>query len=248
MSDILAGLVLAAGAGTRLAPLTRWRPKPLCPVGGVPLVDLAIDRVRAVTDDVAVNVHHGREALLTHLGGRVHVSVEQEQALGTAGAVGALRSWLDGRAVVVVNADAWCTGGLDTLLDGWDGASLRVLVPGGGSLGPGALVAGAVLPGPTAAAVPAEPAGLYEAVWRQAVADDRLVTVAHDGPFVDCGTPAAYLAANLAASGGASVIDPAAVVEGRVERCVLWEQAVVRAGEDLVDAVRVNDRVTVLVR
>jgi NDP-sugar pyrophosphorylase family protein len=248
MSDSLAGIVLAAGAGTRLAPLSRVRPKPLCPVGGVPLVDLAIERVGAVSDAVAVNVHHGRDALLAHLGDRVHVSLEEQVPLGTAGAVGALRSWLAGRPVVVVNADAWCRGGLDLLVEGWDGATLRVLLAGGGPLRAGSLIAGAVLPGEIAGALPPEPAGLYEAVWRDAMAEHRLETVAFDGPFVDCGTPAAYLAANLASSGGASVIDSSAVIEGRVERSVLWEEAVVVPGEQLTDAIRVNRRVTVLVR
>ncbi|MGN6693052.1 MAG: sugar phosphate nucleotidyltransferase, partial [Aquihabitans sp.] len=42
----LAGVVLAAGAGTRLRPLTIERPKALCPVADVPLVDLALDRLR----------------------------------------------------------------------------------------------------------------------------------------------------------------------------------------------------------
>lgn len=41
----LAGIVLAAGAGTRLHPLTALRPKALCPVGSVPLVDLALARI-----------------------------------------------------------------------------------------------------------------------------------------------------------------------------------------------------------
>ena len=41
----IAGFVLAAGAGTRLRPLTTVCPKALCPVGGTPLVDLAIERV-----------------------------------------------------------------------------------------------------------------------------------------------------------------------------------------------------------
>src|SRR5215210_3356347 len=48
MGDSLAAVVLAAGAGTRLAPLTTVRPKALCPVGGRPRVDLALDRVEAV--------------------------------------------------------------------------------------------------------------------------------------------------------------------------------------------------------
>jgi hypothetical protein len=54
----------------------------------------------------------------------------------------------------------------------------------------------------------------------------------------DCGTVGEYLAANLHASGGASVIDQAAVVEGTVERCVVWDGAYVAPDEHLVDAVR----------
>jgi hypothetical protein len=72
--------------------------------------------------------------------------------------------------------------------------------------------------------------------------------VAHTGPFVDCGTPASYLTANLAASGGASVVDPAARVQGRVVRSVCWEEAEVRPDEVLTDAIRFSRRGTVLVR
>src|SRR5262245_2968801 len=115
MTSSVAGIVLAAGAGTRLRPLTTGRPTHLCPANGVPLVDLAIERVRTVTDSVAVNLHHGREALAAHLGGRVHLSIELPEALGTAGAVGRLRDWVDGRAVVAVNADAWTPDGLEAL-------------------------------------------------------------------------------------------------------------------------------------
>ena len=65
-------------------PLTRLRPKALCPVGAVPLVDRAIERLGEVTFDVAVNVHYGREQLEDHLAGRVHLAVE-EVLLGTTG-------------------------------------------------------------------------------------------------------------------------------------------------------------------
>jgi NDP-sugar pyrophosphorylase family protein len=244
----LAGIALAAGAGSRLAPLTSVRPKALCPVGGVPLVDLALERLRAVGADPAVNVHHGREALAAHLGGRVQLSVEDPEPLGTAGAVGALRDWIAGRPTVIVNADGWCVGGLDHLLDGWDGERVRILIPGGGPLGPRSLIAGSVLPWSMARDIPADPAGLYEASWRRAMAEGALETVAYEGPFVDCGTPAAYLAANLAASGGQSVVAPEALVAGQVVRSVCWEEAVVGPGEVLVDAIRFTERGTVLVR
>lgn len=241
-------MVLAAGAGTRLRPLTAVRPKALCPVDGVPLVDLAVDRVLPVVDEVAVNLHHGRGPLEAHLGGRVHLSIEEPVALGTAGAVGALRDWIDGRPTVIANADAWCAGGMEALVDGWDGERVRILVPGGGPLGPRSLIAGSLLPWAFARDLRAEPTGLYESVWRDAVAAGRLETVALDGPFVDCGTPAAYLTANLAASGGRSVVAPGAQVDGDLVRSVCWEDAVVDRGETLVDAIRFSRRRTVLVR
>src|SRR3546814_13342689 len=98
MDGGLAGVVLAAGAGTRLRPLTLLRPKVLCPVGNVPLIDLALARLGSV-GSVAVNVHHGRAMLDAHLDPGVHRSYE-ESLLGTAGALGQLRGWLDeiGRA------------------------------------------------------------------------------------------------------------------------------------------------------
>ncbi|HTN80402.1 MAG TPA: sugar phosphate nucleotidyltransferase, partial [Acidimicrobiales bacterium] len=126
MPDSLAGVVLAAGGGTRLSPLTRLRPKALCPVAGVPLVDRAIERVRAVTGEIAVNVHHGRDQLEDHLAGRLHVSVE-EVLLGTAGALGRLRPWIGGRDVVVVNADLVTSADLVTAVDLWDRATTTLL-------------------------------------------------------------------------------------------------------------------------
>lgn len=248
MAHSVAGVVLAAGAGSRLRPLTLVRPKPLCPIGDVPLVDLAIERVAGAVDEVAVNVHHGRAAMEAHLSGRVHVSVEAEEALGTAGAVGRLRGWLDGRAALVVNADAWCPGSVAPLLEGWDGARQRVLVVGEDVLHERARVAGALLPGPVAASLAAVPSGLWEVLWRDALAAGQIDVVRHDGPFVDCGTPADYLRANLEWSGGASVVSAGSDVRGEVVRSVVWPGSEVRPGEVLVDAIRFDGRRTVLVR
>jgi NDP-sugar pyrophosphorylase family protein len=246
----VAGVVLAAGAGTRLRPLTLLRPKALCPVGGRPLVDLAVERVAGVTGAVAVNVHHGREQLEAHLAGRVHVSVEERAALGTAGALGHLRDWLGGRAALVVNADTWCPAPLDPLLDGWDGERVRILVAGRPVASPAMRVAGALLPWAEVRRLDAVPSGLWEVSWRPAAAAGRLdvVGLAPGSAFVDCGSPGSYLAANLAAAGGRSVLGPGATVEGEVERSVVWPGATVRHGERLWQAIRATDRVTVLVR
>jgi len=250
MTDGLAGVVLAAGAGTRLRPLTLLRPKALCPVGNVPLVDLAIERLRGldVDVDVAVNVHHGRAEMEAHLGGSVHLSFEDGRLLGTAGALGHLRGWLDGRNALVVNADAWCPGSLAPLVDGWDGARVRLLLAGEDQLTPTSRIAGALMPWSSIASLEAAPSGLYEVAWAPAQLAGQLEGVRHDGPFVDCGTPAQYLAANLAASGGMSVVAEGAVVAGDVDRCVVWSEGIVRPDESLSCAIRASAVVTVLVR
>lgn len=245
--------MLAAGAGTRLRPLTLERPKALCPVAGEALVDRALGHVATVVGagvaSVAVNAHHRAGELVAHVGDRATLSVEAPRALGTAGAVAALTGWLDGRCALVVNADAWHTASLADLVAGWDGERVRVLVAGSGGpvLSPRARVIGSLLPPAAIAPLRAEPSGLYEVCWRPAQVAGRLEVVGAEAAFFDCGTPADYLAANLATSGGETVVGPGARVEGAAERCVLWDGAVVRAGEVLIDAVRTPSR-TVLVR
>jgi NDP-sugar pyrophosphorylase family protein len=249
MADSLAAVVLAAGAGKRLRPLTRLRPKALCPVNNEALVDRAIAAAHTATAAVAVNVHHGRVLLESHLAGRVHVSVESERALGTAGALGNLRSWLEGRPVLVLNADAWHAADLVRFVAGWDRERVRLLVVGPApQLGPTTEVVAALHPWSDVETFDPRPSGLYERSWRRHAEAGTLDTVAYDGDFFDCGTPPRYLAANLAASGGASVVGPGAEVEGMVERCVIWPGAKVRRGEHLRDAIRAEEQVTVLVR
>jgi NDP-sugar pyrophosphorylase family protein len=245
-------LVLAAGMGTRLHPLTYVRAKALCPVGNVALVDRALAAVTAATGAgptaVAVNAHHHADQLRAHLDGRVHLSHEVERPLGTAGAVGFARPWIDGRALLVANADAWHDADLAAFVEGWDGERVRLLLAGADRLDPSSRIVASLLPAATAASLPAEPAGLYEVCWRGAAAAGRLDVACYDGPFVDCGSPADYLRANLLASGGESVVHPAADVQGTVERSVVWDTGVVDAGEHLVDAIRIGYRLTVLVR
>jgi N-acetyl-alpha-D-muramate 1-phosphate uridylyltransferase len=255
-----AGVVLAAGAGTRLRPLTTLRPKALCPVATVPLVDLALARLAPLAgtgrDAVAVNAHAFAAAVREHVAGRAHVSLEAGEALGTAGALGALREWICGRPVVVANVDAYLPGGLGRLAQGWDGDCSRLLcsaMPGAGdfpAVRPGLRYVGACLLGwSSVRSLAATPSGLYEALWRGQAGRGglELVTLGEVGAgdvAIDCGTPADYLAANLHASGGASVVDPTAVVEGVVERCVVWDGAYVGRGEHLVEAIRAGTRST----
>ncbi len=261
----LAGVVLAAGSGTRLRPLTLLRPKPLCPVGGVPLLDRALACVEPHTGQgpaaLAVNAHHLAAQVVEHLGSRAHVSVEEPHALGTAGALGALRSWLDGRDVLLVNGDSYLAGGagtqpvpagglLDGLLDGWDGSASRLLVqPARSGTADFADVAGGwrylgacLLTAEAVARLRPEPTGLYEVLWAAEHAEGRLQLSHFAGTAIDCGTPREYLAANLHSSRGEPVVGAGADVQGRLTRSVVWDGAWVGLDEHLVDSVRAGSR------
>ena len=244
----IAAVVLAAGAGTRLRPLTLLRPKALCPVGNVALVDCAIARARTITDAVAVNVHHGRDQMLEHLGDRVHVSIEEGEALGTAGALGYLRDWIDGRDVLVMNADAWHDAPVEEFVAGWERTDPRLwVVPDAEhrDFGDRRFTGTSLLPWSGVATLPATPAGLYEVCFREREAAGRLELVDSPGPYFDCGTVAEYHAANMAASNGENVVGERAVVEGEIVRTVVWPDSTVRADERLVDAVRAGTATTV---
>ncbi len=241
--------MLAAGSGNRLRPLTDELPKALCPVGGVPLVDLARERLRSwgITS-LAVNAHAFADVMAEHLAGRVHLSVESPDALGTAGALGALKLWIDGRATVVTNADAYLTGALP-LLEGWDEQRIRLGVVED-TLRPDfegrwRYAGSCVMPWTEVMWLAAVPSGLYEVSWRSALAAGRVELVPLPGTFVDCGTPADYLAANMHSSGGATVVGEGAEVLGTAERCVLWPGARVAADEHLVGAIRTASGLTV---
>jgi len=237
----IAGVVLAAGAGTRLRPLTLERPKAMCPVGNRPLVDWALDRVSPHVGSVAVNAHSSQPTLASYVESRAHVSVEEPERLGTAGALGRLAPWIDGRHVLVHNADSFLDSDLDELLDGWTGEHPRLLVrddDAPSDFGPARFLGASLLPARLVPLMPDAPAGLYRLVWEPAFADGTLELVEARGTSIDCGTPADYLRANLHVSGGASVVADDALVDGSLTRCVVWPGARVAADEVLVDTIR----------
>ncbi len=242
-------MVLAAGRGTRLRPLTLTTPKALCPVNDVPLLDLAITSVRPFAVDVAVNVHHLAEAVRIHLAGTdIHVSDETDRLLESGGALGHLREWIAGRPVLVRNCDAFLTDGLDRLVDGWDGTRPRILGirrEGPSDFGDVQYVGACLLPAAVAAAMPDEPASLYDLVWQPSWQRGDLEVVLASGEFVDCGTPHDYLRANLIASGGSSVLGVGSDVRGTVDRVVVWPDGYVGPDEVLADCVRAGRDVTV---
>jgi N-acetyl-alpha-D-muramate 1-phosphate uridylyltransferase len=244
------GVVLAAGEGRRLRPLTELLPKPLCPVANRPLFDIALQRVRTVADQVAANVHAHRGLMEEHLSTLdVHVSIEAEQRLGTAGALGKLREWIAEDAVVVTNCDALTATELGALVEGWDGERIRLLVSfdelDADFHGLWKYAGACLMPWSAVRDLPAADGDLYALRWAPADAEGTLELVPTHAAFVDCGTPPRYLGANLVASGGESVIGDGAIVEGTVEESVVWPGAHVARDEHLRHVIRLSDGRTV---
>ena len=104
-------MVLAAGLGTRLRPLTNEIPKPVVPVLGRPLCGWAIEFLRQHgADAFLLNLHHGpeavRELLLSWVGGRFPVEFTFEpRILGTGGGIWNAREFLRGGTFVTANSD-----------------------------------------------------------------------------------------------------------------------------------------------
>ncbi len=115
-------LVLAAGQGTRLRPLTAELPKPLLPAAGVPVAGLTLDRLAAAgCEAAALNLHHLGDKVRDRFGaewqGMRLVYSEEPVLLGTLGALVPLRDFFaEADAVVVVNGDSLCRWPLRRLL------------------------------------------------------------------------------------------------------------------------------------
>ncbi|RLB40731.1 MAG: hypothetical protein DRH12_09625 [Deltaproteobacteria bacterium] len=104
-------MILAAGYGTRLEPLTLKRPKALMPVANIPVVDRVIAYLkRNGVREIIVNAHHLHHQVTSHLAGRthfglpIHVEVEDE-ILGTGGGIKNVEEFWDCEPFLVINAD-----------------------------------------------------------------------------------------------------------------------------------------------
>jgi N-acetyl-alpha-D-muramate 1-phosphate uridylyltransferase len=109
-------MLLAAGLGTRMRPLTDVLPKPLVPIGGRTLADRALDRLEAAgVETVVVNVHHFAEKMQAHLAARTRprivISDERERLLESGGGIVKALPLLGAEPFFVVNADSiWIEG------------------------------------------------------------------------------------------------------------------------------------------
>jgi len=107
-------MILAAGRGERMRPLTDTLPKPLVPVAGKPLIVWHLERLAAAgCGEVVINVSHLGERIVERLGDgaawglRIAFSREQ-QPLETAGGMALARQLLGGEPFLVVNGDVYC--------------------------------------------------------------------------------------------------------------------------------------------
>ena len=104
-------MILAAGLGTRMRPLTDYCPKPLLPLLLQPMLDHTLAQLqRYGIRDVMINLHHHAEQLAAWLGDGsrwdVHLSLSFEpEILGTAGALKRVEPWLRDAPFLVLNAD-----------------------------------------------------------------------------------------------------------------------------------------------
>ncbi len=131
-------MVMAAGLGKRMRPLTATRPKPLVEVAGKPLIDHVFDRLQgAGIARAVVNVHYLADTLQAHVTDRypdieVVISDERARLMETGGGLVHARALLGTAPVLVVNSDnLWIDGPVDAirlLASRWDDAMMDALL------------------------------------------------------------------------------------------------------------------------
>ena len=128
-------MVLAAGLGTRMGPLTAHCPKPLLPLAGRPMIDLALDLCAAAgVARAVVNLHYLGHMIRAHLAARaapaVTFSEETPGILDTGGGIAHALPLLGPAPFHVVNSDSVWLGPnpLDVLARAWDPAAMDALL------------------------------------------------------------------------------------------------------------------------
>lgn len=143
MTKVTNAMVLAAGLGKRMRPLTATRPKPLVQVAGRPMIDHCLDRLaEAGLSRVVVNVHYLADALEAHLAASsqypfdIIVSDERAQLMETGGGMTQAAPLINEDLFYCINSDnLWIDGPSNSLLrlaQGWrdeDMDAMLLLVP-----------------------------------------------------------------------------------------------------------------------
>ena len=109
-------MVLAAGLGTRMRPITDTIPKPLVKIDGKPMIDYALDALVAAVERAAVNVHHHADQMLDHLGKyrglEIIISDERDGLMNSGGGLAKGLRLLERDSIFVMNADLFWIGEL----------------------------------------------------------------------------------------------------------------------------------------
>ncbi len=130
-------MVLAAGLGKRMRPITDTMPKPLVKIAGRTLLDRGLDSLAAAgVEKAVVNVHHFPEQIVSHLAGRVApaivISDESDGLLDSAGGIVRALPSLGREPFYILNADTfWIDRGqpdLDRLALAWDAERMDILL------------------------------------------------------------------------------------------------------------------------
>ncbi len=114
-SNVSRAMIMAAGFGTRMRPLTDDRPKPLVTVSGRTLLDHALDRLVAAGVTLAViNLHYRAQMIKEHLSRRRDIEIQysmEDEILGTGGGVVKALPLFGGECFFILNSDSiWVEG------------------------------------------------------------------------------------------------------------------------------------------
>jgi len=242
-------MILAAGFGTRLRPITYTLPKPLVPVRNKPLIAYAVENyLRAGVDEIVVNLHHLPDLIERYLTDNFdctfHFSRE-EKILGTGGALKRVRHLLTGD-FFLVNGDTIQSPPFDEMRrargDAVATLSLRHppahdkftpvdLEHGRVIFGSGHLMfSGAHAIGPEIFDhMPDEDEfSIVDSIYKHVPA----AGVIDDGPWFDIGTPQRYLEAN-----GGTTIGARSVVEGTIHDTAVWDDCHIGRGVVLTECI-----------
>jgi len=138
MTEIASAMIMAAGLGKRMRPLTATRPKPLVKVAGKAMIDHCLDKLwDAGISDLVVNVHYLPDALEAHLKAvnypfNIRISDERHELMETGGGLVQAQKLIDEDVFFCINSDNLWTDGpknsLQRLADRWDEKDMDALL------------------------------------------------------------------------------------------------------------------------
>jgi NDP-sugar pyrophosphorylase family protein len=251
-------MILAAGLGTRLRPITYFLPKPLVPVRNKPLIAYAVENyLRAGVDEIIVNLHHLPDLIERYLTSsfdcKFHFSYEPK-ILGTGGALRRVRHLLEDQdEFFLANGDTIQSPPFDALRRARNGfiAALSLRHPpahdnftpvyfdngmitgfGSGTGKPLIFSGSHAIGAEIFDRLPGKEAfSIIDDVYR----DVPLAGVVDDGPWFDIGTPQRYLEAS-----GGTTIGARSMVEGTLNDSVVWDDCHIARGVVLNQCIVAN--------